>query len=46
MGKYVRKGEKEMASKLQEEIQRRQEYDVRGVQRLNDIFYQVRGLIL
>lgn len=38
--KYRRKGRLEAASELAEDITRRQEYDVRAVTRLNEVFYQ------
>jgi len=38
--KYRRKGRLEAASELQDDIERRQEYDVRAVTRLNEVFYQ------
>lgn len=38
--KYRRKGNNEMASETQQQIDRRQEFDVRAVTRLNEVFYQ------
>ena len=40
MRKYRRKGRLEAASELADDITRRQEYDVRAVTRLNEVFYQ------